>query len=106
MHLFRVSLFITPPLHQIARAGTQASGLRSQEYHSAEGFPKLNSGQHVRWAHRLKVCVPSLHEDLARPPAHMLITRKINFCCLCSGLDERANSLHDIETDLGDFSRA
>jgi hypothetical protein len=101
MHLFR--RFAT---HYSKGRNTGLWPVRPAECHSAEGFPELNSGQNVRWAHRLKVCVPSLHEDLARPPAHMLITRQINFCCLCSGLDERADSLHDIETDLGDFSRA
>src|SRR6266513_4159170 len=39
----------------------------------------------------------SVHEDLSSPPARVLIARKVNFCCLRSGLDERANIFHGIE---------
>src|SRR6266487_4270075 len=48
----------------------------------------------------------SLHKNLPPPPACVLIARKINFCGLRSGLDERANIFHGIETDIGNVPRA
>jgi hypothetical protein len=47
-----------------ARRNTGLWRSRPAECHSAGRFPKLNSGQNVRWAHRLKVCVPLLHYSI------------------------------------------
>src|SRR6266496_1978779 len=58
MHLFRcfATLYsIIPPEHR-------PLACEPAECHSAESCFKVNSGQNVRWAHRLKVCVPLLHQ--------------------------------------------